>query len=620
MASGPLLEGGLDGSREKRRWVESKVYTRKIHNKVPKPNENQNTLPPTQTQPPSSQQARATPTDVIDSSFQQLQSLAPLENPRPSAPHQSSAASDEDAFSLHPRPVANYNISKDDNRVIVINLASKQKQEVRELRRKLTSELELVRLLVRKLEERQLQISIKDTFKTASPPVQTLSHLSANDLVASFPIKSVPTLSETASATAPAPICHELTVSVPAPAGGDNGIVDVMEKEKRTPKANQYYTNTYFLLGKDKFPSHELNKKSKVNGIKNGLQSLEIKINEQAFRKCEMLLSKLMKHTHGWVFNTPVDAKALGLPDYHKIITHPMDLGTVKSRLSKNWYKAPKEFAEDVRLTFHNAITYNPKGQDVNIMAQQLLQIFEERWPVIEAELAYLYSPPSMKRPPPFHLKRTLEMSDSAANPLAVDFKPKSMNRLTHIGRPPTSKKPKAKDPNKREMTFEEKQRLSTNLQNLPSEKLDMVVEIIRKRNLSLSQHEDEIEVDIDSVDTETLWELDRFVTNYKKSVSKNRRRAQLANLSKAEVGQHAQKREQRMVGSAPAELLNENKTVSVEKTAASSLPVISTRIGENANTSSSSSSSSDSGSSSSDSESESSSGYGSDRAKSPGT
>lgn len=47
---------------------------------------------------------------------------------------------------------------------------------------------------------------------------------------------------------------------------------------------------------------------------------------------------------------------------------------------------------------------------------------------------------------------------------------------------------------------------------------LDVVVQIIKKRNSSLSQHDDEIEVDIDSVDAETLWELDRFVTNYKKN------------------------------------------------------------------------------------------------------
>jgi bromodomain-containing factor 1 len=78
-------------------------------------------------------------------------------------------------------------------------------------------------------------------------------------------------------------------------------------------------------------------------------------------------------------------------------------------------------------------------------------------------------------------------------------------------------------------MTFWEKQRLSNNLQDLPPEKLDNVVQIIKKRNLSLSQHDDEIEVDIDSFDVETLWELDRFVTNYKKSITKNKRKAELS-------------------------------------------------------------------------------------------
>ena len=42
---------------------------------------------------------------------------------------------------------------------------------------------------------------------------------------------------------------------------------------------------------------------------------------------------------------------------------------------------------------------------------------------------------------------------------------------------------------------------------------------------MSLCQQEDEIEVDIDSFDTETLWELDRFVNNCKKSMSKNKKK-----------------------------------------------------------------------------------------------
>ncbi|WMV08656.1 hypothetical protein MTR67_002041 [Solanum verrucosum] len=43
--------------------------------------------------------------------------------------------------------------------------------------------------------------------------------------------------------------------------------------------------------------------------------------------------------------------------------------------------------------------------------------------------------------------------------------------------------------------------------------KLDAVVQIIKKRNSTFYQHDDEIEVDIDSVDAESFWELERFVT-----------------------------------------------------------------------------------------------------------
>ncbi|GJT50256.1 transcription factor GTE4-like protein [Tanacetum coccineum] len=50
-------------------------------------------------------------------------------------------------------------------------------------------------------------------------------------------------------------------------------------------------------------------------------------------------------------------------------------------------------------------------------------------------------------------------------------------------------------------------------------ERLEM--RIIKKKN-TLSENDEEIEIDIDSVDIETLWELDRYVTNYKKNLSKN--------------------------------------------------------------------------------------------------
>jgi hypothetical protein len=228
----------------------------------------------------------------------------------------------------------------------------------------------------------------------------------------------------------------------------------------------------------------------------------------------------------------------------------------VKSRLTKNWYKSPEEFAEDVRLTFHNAMKYNPKGQDVHVMAEQLLDIFETKWAVIKSDYDHemrfsssyevgIPTPTSRKAPPfvppPLDMWRILDRSESMTYPI-IDTRPKPIT-TTPSSRTPVPKKPKAKDPNKRDMTYDEKQKLSTNLQSLPSEKLDNIVQIIKKRSSALSQHDDEIEVDIDSVDVETLWELDRFVTNYKKSLSKNKRKAELAIQARTEAQQNVQQK-----------------------------------------------------------------------------
>jgi len=51
------------------------------------------------------------------------------------------------------------------------------------------------------------------------------------------------------------------------------------------------------------------------------------------------------------------------VPNYYKIISNPMDLGTVRSRLSKthfNHYQSVEEFVADLQLIFTNCDTFNP--------------------------------------------------------------------------------------------------------------------------------------------------------------------------------------------------------------------------------------------------------------------
>ncbi|KAK4789226.1 hypothetical protein SAY86_020545 [Trapa natans] len=488
-----------------------------------------------------------------------------------------------------------------------INLTSQSSHEVRELRKRLQGELDTVRTWVRRIEAKEGQIFgfshsrdiENDIFGSGVMRV----HLDVVPVSAPPPLGNRP--------------LNQLSISV---MDNSQGITESIEKEKRTPKANQFYRNSEFLLAKDRFPPADSNKKSKSNGKKKGGEHKGWPV-VKFLKNCSSLLEKLMKHQYGWVFNSPVDVNGLGLLDYYSIIKHPMDLGTVKIKLSTNKYRNMKEFADDVRLTFHNAMTYNPKGQDVHIMAETLLKIFEERWAVIESdyyqEMRLIFdsgknlTSPILRKPPPFlpppiDVRRVLDRSQSM--PYPSDLRPKPAS-ITPSGRTAAPKKPKAKDLHKRDMTFDEKQKLSTNLQNLPSDKLDSIVQIIKKRNTALSQHDDEIEVDIDRVDNETLWELDRFVTNYKKSLSKNKRKAELALQARL----HAQ------MNPPDKDVLAHvmpipTDTDTAQKIVSSSSPVQVEKQGANSSRSSSSdSSSSDSGSSSSDSDSDSSSGSDSD-------
>ncbi|CAN4096968.1 unnamed protein product [Withania somnifera] len=474
---------------------------------------------------------------------------------------------------VEPEAIVKPLISRVDDEIMINLAGARSVDEIRDFKRVLEGEVDQIRRSVKKLESKELQLTTHNTSsnggvnnvgKVRAIPnnaVNSYSYPHYNDNGVMRSRSLVRVNSEVGSVGHPEwrPF-QPPRVSV---VGRNNGGAEFVEKEKRTPKANPYYTNSEFFLGKDRLPL-ESNRKFKPNGAGRkhngeaeqgyplGFGFVFDKHRNQVFKKCTTLLQRLMKHKHGWVFNTPVNVEAFQLHDYHDIIKHPMDLGTIKTRLSQNWYKSPMEFAEDVRLVFRNAMTYNPKGHDVHVMSEQLLKIFEDRWAAIEADFnpdwryqmyhnAGLPTPLSRKvpHPSPFARASVASHAPSPAPQVSTLYRSESMigqadfrskpSRVAHVGRIPVPKKPKANDPNKRDMTYEEKQRLSTNLQNLPTEKLDAIVQIIKKRNSSLNQIDDEIEVDIDSVDAETLWELDRFVTNYRKNLSKRRRKIEVA-------------------------------------------------------------------------------------------
>ncbi len=62
-----------------------------------------------------------------------------------------------------------------------------------------------------------------------------------------------------------------------------------------------------------------------------------------------------------------VDAKALGLHDYHEVVRQPMDLGTIKDNLMAEppSYFSSAEVLKDVQQVWANCRTYNDEDDPI---------------------------------------------------------------------------------------------------------------------------------------------------------------------------------------------------------------------------------------------------------------
>ncbi|KAL6076339.1 DNA-binding bromodomain-containing protein, putative isoform 4 [Balamuthia mandrillaris] len=232
-----------------------------------------------------------------------------------------------------------------------------------------------------------------------------------------------------------------------------------------------------------------------------------------ALKECQKLLRVLMNHRYGWPFNQPVDPVALGIPDYFTVIKHPMDLGTIKSNLEAALYDNEDDFAEDVRLVWSNALLYNRPGSDICVMASTLSDLFETRFEKIKSKLEEKEE--SIKSGMEETIKELRNSVASVKQELAKVMRQKVANgsRSSGGGSSRSSSKQQHKPSNK-PMTFEEKKELSMNINKLPMEALGMVVKIISERMPELAASGEEIEIELDALNTGTLRHLERYVAS----------------------------------------------------------------------------------------------------------
>ncbi|XP_010943966.1 transcription factor GTE9 isoform X2 [Elaeis guineensis] len=276
----------------------------------------------------------------------------------------------------------------------------------------------------------------------------------------------------------------------------ENGLVLI---NKKTPEMNKHQTDTdncsnieeAMVTEKSEAASvvtgsHGGNTQGKVDSQNGKGEKMDI----SKMRLCASILRKLMNHSFGWVFNQPVDPVKLNIPDYFSIISKPMDLGTVKHKLSSKQYSSTHQFAADIKLTFSNAMRYNPPGNDVHIMAKELDNIFSSRWKSLEG--------------------RWRKESST--------FLPQSgMNLQTHTLalRQVCQRKPlcHSKSFPKRSLTSSDKLKLRKELANIPVRKMPpQLLDFLRGKACLIGKIEDRIELDIDIFDEESLWELQQVI------------------------------------------------------------------------------------------------------------
>ncbi|XP_038124171.1 bromodomain-containing protein 3-like [Cyprinodon tularosa] len=263
---------------------------------------------------------------------------------------------------------------------------------------------------------------------------------------------------------------------------------------------------------------------------------------KEQLKYCSDILKELLSKKHSayaWPFYEPVDAKALGLHDYHNIIKNPMDLGTVKKKMDGGEYQDEHQFAADVRLIFSNCYKYNPSHHTVVGMARKLQGVFEQKFAKMPEEHIEVIAPGSTIKQ--IHrselreetqvtqvqeqVKTNEELGVNLEDPVSIS-KPRNENddrenvrdlpkRTSTFTDRHSMNRDNDRDSGDKSlpMTYQEKHQLSLDINRLPGMKLAQVVKIIETLEpTSCNSDIDEVEIDFEILKPSTLRQLEQYV------------------------------------------------------------------------------------------------------------
>lgn len=136
----------------------------------------------------------------------------------------------------------------------------------------------------------------------------------------------------------------------------------------------------------------------------------DVKGPEQFADSLEKVLAELRSLTEAHAFLKPVTKS--DAPDYHLVIKHPMDLGTMGRKVRGKQYRTKAEFIADLNLIWDNCLTYNahpthPLRRCANFLRKRTVILSE----IIQDPAER--SAPLTLRKMPSHLRRRSVVDDS---------------------------------------------------------------------------------------------------------------------------------------------------------------------------------------------------------------
>lgn len=81
------------------------------------------------------------------------------------------------------------------------------------------------------------------------------------------------------------------------------------------------------------------------------------------------IVMQLQQSPHAGPFLEPVPREVEG---YHAMIRHPMDLGTITTKLQRVLYPSVQHVHQDIMLMIQNCYTFNTEGSDIYVCAQHV--------------------------------------------------------------------------------------------------------------------------------------------------------------------------------------------------------------------------------------------------------